>query len=135
MVSSAKAGYGTLFQAYYSGGYNTIAEVRSIRGPSITRSVMDVTNMDSPARWREYIAGLPDGGEVSFDVNFLPLNATQQKMFALGTNAVTTFKLNWTTAGDLGFNGIVTGVTPAASVEEPLRATITVKINGAVGTV
>ena len=53
------------------GSFTTIAEVLDIDGPNQEREQIEVTNHDSDG-WREYIAGLRDGGEISFGVNMVP---------------------------------------------------------------
>lgn len=63
--------------------FTTVAEVLSIKGPSEKLDTHDVTNMDSPAAagytgiYREFIATLLDGGDVTFDINYLPNDASQ----------------------------------------------------------
>lgn len=59
-----------------SGTYTTIAEAKSIDGPGIDRDEIDVTHQQSPSKHREFIAGLRDSGEISFDVNYNPNDAT-----------------------------------------------------------
>jgi hypothetical protein len=50
--------------------------IKSISGPSMSRDMHDTTDMDS-GTFREFIGGLVDGGEVSFEANFLPRDPTQ----------------------------------------------------------
>lgn len=57
--------------------FTTIAEVRSISGLGKTNDLIDVTNFDS-GNTREFIAGLADGSEVTFDSNFIMDNAQQE---------------------------------------------------------
>ena len=78
-MTNAIIGHSTQFKIEDSPGagtYTKIAEVSSINGPSFSMDTVDATNMDSTNRWREFIAGLKDGGEVSFDVNWDPAAAT-----------------------------------------------------------
>ena len=55
--------------------YTTIAEVIRCGPIGSTNPEVDVTNLDSTAK--EYIAGLADGNNVEFDMNFLGNNAQQ----------------------------------------------------------
>lgn len=50
--------------------------IKSISGPSMSRDVHDTTDMQS-GTFRSFIGGLVDGGEVSFEANFLPRDPTQ----------------------------------------------------------
>lgn len=47
-----------------------IAEVTSISGPSMKVDMLDATSHDSANTFREFVAGLADGGEVTFEGNF-----------------------------------------------------------------
>ena len=54
----------------------SVLGIKSISGPSMQRDMHDVTDMDS-STFREFIGGLVDGGEITFDANFLPRDPTQ----------------------------------------------------------
>jgi hypothetical protein len=56
--------------------FTEIANVTSISGPSISRNVYDVTAHDSTDSYMEFIGGLKDGGELSFDLNWDPGDQT-----------------------------------------------------------
>lgn len=60
-----------------------VGEVLDINGPSETTAEHDVTNQDSEGGFAEFIAGLQDGGTVTFDVNLVPGNVGQQAFAAL----------------------------------------------------
>lgn len=66
-----------------SGIYTTIAEAKSITGPAVDRDEIEVTHQQSPAKHREVIAGLRDSGEISFDVNYNPNDATHDAVTGL----------------------------------------------------
>src|SRR5690554_1115380 len=73
-MSDAMIGYGAKF-AIESGSpatYEDVAEVISITPPSDTIDTVDVTHLRSPDRTREFLAGLRDPGECSFEMNFIP---------------------------------------------------------------
>jgi len=40
-------------------------------------SATEVSNMGSPNTYKEFIAGLRDGGEITFEGNYIPKDATQ----------------------------------------------------------
>ncbi len=56
--------------------YTTIASVHSITGPSMTGDAVDVSNQDTASGFREYIAGLRTGGQVTFDISYAPADNT-----------------------------------------------------------
>lgn len=78
-MSSAFAPRGTQLQHSPDGvTYTTIAEVLKISNTGSKADLADVTNMDSSQAYREFLPTLLDAGDVAFDTNFIPGNATQQ---------------------------------------------------------
>jgi predicted secreted protein len=78
-MTDAVLGHGALLKRGDGAGseaFTTIAEVISISGPSLSRDVVEATNMDSTSGWREFIGGLKSGGEISFELNYDPADAT-----------------------------------------------------------
>src|SRR5689334_7802923 len=75
MSTNAAIGWSTLFKSGNGATpevFATIAEVTSITPPAFSRDTVDATHEQSPYGYREFIAGLTDAGEVSFDINFVP---------------------------------------------------------------
>ena len=60
-ASTGKAAFGSTLS------YNStpIGELKTITGPSISMDPIEITNHDSDDAFREYVAGLSDGGEIS----------------------------------------------------------------------
>lgn len=76
--TNATAGFGTLLKVGDgSGNYTVLAEVKDITGPGFTHETEEVTHHQSPGRFKEKIATLIDGGEVTFNMNYIMQNATQ----------------------------------------------------------
>jgi hypothetical protein len=55
-----------------------VVGIKSISGPSIARDTHDTTDMASE-QYRSFIGGLVDGGEITFEGNFLPRDPTQHQ--------------------------------------------------------
>ena len=117
-----------------AGGYTTIAAVRDIDGPSLTTDSVEVTSRDSTNRYREILAGMQDGGEVTFDIVYDPAdathNATAGLVFLQKNGTSKTYQvafpgsINWT------FTAIVTKFQVKAPLEDSLTADVTLKISG-----
>lgn len=65
MASTGKAAFG----ATVTFDSVLVGEVKTITGPSISMEPIDITNHDSPDQFKEFVAGLSDGGEVSITGN------------------------------------------------------------------
>lgn len=74
MASSGVAAWGTQF--HWNDTH--IAELTSISGPSETMDPIDLTSHDSPSTYREFVAGLRDGGEITIEGNFIKGDAAGQ---------------------------------------------------------
>lgn len=77
-MSNAIAGPGFLLKM----NTVTVAEVKDISGPEMSADVVDVTNQDSPDNFEEIIPTLKHGGTTSFDLNYVPTDATQTDLLA-----------------------------------------------------
>lgn len=66
MSSQAVAAYGTTL----SWNGTEVAELQNISGPMQKMKTIDVTNMDSPNSYNEFIPSFAEGGEITIDGNF-----------------------------------------------------------------
>ncbi len=83
-MTTAKHAHGTQLQM--SDGdtpavFTTIAQITNITGPNVVMDTVDVTTMDSVGGWKEFIAGMLDGGEIGVEA-FLVADVTQLEQLA-----------------------------------------------------
>lgn len=137
-ASQADIGYGSVFEIEDDnspGLYVAMAEVVNITPPSMTVDQIDVTHMQSPNRRREFISGLVDGGEASFDMNFVPGSTSDDRLFALlnlptGQSRRRNLRLSYPNGVTWSFAGELTGYEPAIPVDDKMSATVTFKVTG-----
>ncbi|HXM32296.1 MAG TPA: phage tail tube protein [Chthoniobacterales bacterium] len=104
-------------------------------GPGMKADMKEVSNMMSPSTYKEFIAGLREGGDITFEGNYIPKEATLSQQ-----NARTDFEggvlSNWCIAlpaagtGIWMFSGYVTALTPAYPVDDRITVTGTIRITG-----
>ena len=86
MATGAKIGHGSIF-AIGDGGspevFTALAEVTALTGPNMTKDSIDATHMASPERYREFVGGLKDPGEVTVTMNFVPGGTDEDAIRAL----------------------------------------------------
>ncbi len=136
--SLALLGYGSEFQIQAENSPDTfvaLAEVISITPPSSTLDQIDVTHMTSPNRRREFISGLIDGGECSFDMNFVPGSTSDDRLFELltlpvGTSRRRACRISFPNGVTWSFNAELTGYEPTVPVDDKMTATVTFKVTG-----
>ena len=139
-TSSAFWAYGSVIQLGDGATpevFTAIAEVIDISPPSMSRDDIDVSNQDSTSGWREFIPGWRDGGEMSFNCNWLPTNATHDENTGLLSTFTDDDRHNWKlilpdTVKTLSFAGFVTGFEGDLSLEEQADLSITIKISGVI---
>jgi hypothetical protein len=113
-----------------------VANVVGFSGPAIALDTEDVTAHDSPNGWEEAVPTILRSGEVTFDINYDPADATH-KNAASGLLYLLTHRTleSWTFGGPMGvweFDGYVTGFEPSAPHDGKLAASVTIKPTGAV---
>jgi len=130
-------------QTFLAGGsdtetYTTIAEVRSITGPNITLGTVEATHHTSASSFKEYIPTLLDLGEVTFELNFLPVNVTQDQIVGLMKDKLhkilRAFQIVFTdaTTTTASFSAFVTGFGNAAPLDGKLTANLSLKPSGSI---
>jgi predicted secreted protein len=111
----------------------TIANVTSFKGPGGSASVIDVSNLSSVAK--EKLMGLPDEGQFSLDLNYDPDAASHQALrTARAARTPCEFKINFTdvSPSTAVFSGYVLGFEIGGSVDQQVKASITIEVDGAI---
>jgi len=142
MTSNASLGYGSVFAIMAENSpdnFVDIGEITNISPPSFSLDQVDVTHMQSPNNYREFIPGLIDPGEASFDMNFVPGSASDLRIQELmnlspGTDHRRTMKITYPNHVTWSFSGMVTGYEPAVPVDDKMTATVTIKVSGQITT-
>lgn len=119
-------------------GFTVIAEITDISKSGAKADTVDVTNMQSPSGYREFISGLRDAGELSLSANWITTDAQQialQTKFDAGTK--TNFKIvlpqsagGSTTPGEYAFAAVVTGLDFSLAPGKQGTLSVKMKISG-----
>lgn len=131
--TQASIGYGSFFHISEDNGSTWIelAEVYDITPPNDTVDEIDATHMQSPNRTREFIPGLIDPGEASFEMNFVPGSASDLKIAALKVaGARVKCRITFPNAVTWVFSGWVSGYEPAVPTDDKMTATVTWRVTG-----
>ncbi len=138
-MTNALSSFATLLKIGDGGGpenFTTIAEVLDISGPGLAMRTAEATNHSSPAGWAEFIGTILEGGEVTFDINFIPTNATHSYSAGLlqdfANKTARNFQLVFpdTGATTWAFTALVTQFPIDGPVEGILRANVTLMVTG-----
>lgn len=135
MTTNARIGHGTLFKigdgATPTEAFTTVAEVTSLKPPSMSRDAVDSTHSESADGWREFIAGLKDGGEVTLEINFDAGSATTDLLMdQFATSVVGNKKITFPDGSEFAFAALLTNFEPDAPVDDKMTASVTFKVSG-----
>jgi hypothetical protein len=111
-----------------------IARVNGIKLGAFKRNTLDATDLDSTGK--EFVTGMPDYGEVTFNLRFDVSHTSHTALiaaFVAGASKPFVVKVGGATpAQQWGFNGLITSLGPwAYDVEGIQTCDCTVKISGA----
>lgn len=133
-ATAAAIGYGSKFAislALSPPSWEEVAEVVDITPPSDSIDVIDATHMQSPNGTREFIIGLNDPGEASFEMNFVPgSDADELIQDVRAARAPVLCRITFPNGVTWTFSGILTGYEPAVPNEDKMSATCTFKVTG-----
>lgn len=134
-----KAAFGTKLAVQYdqTGSYVDVTFPKDISGPGVSRETIDITNHDSADGYREYLPGLGDGGEVSYDLVFDSASAAHETLYNTAAGGgVHNFYLKLpgfvsTGAGGYwSFAGIFTKCDISTPVADVVMASVAIKVTG-----
>jgi len=111
-----------------------IPQIDSISGPSIVTDLNDITNLDSPNSFKEFLPVLKDGGTVQCAMVYNPSDTTQQYIQNSNFNStLESFELDLsTTTHKLTFSAYVTKFESTEKKGDALRVNFELKVTGPV---
>lgn len=112
-----------------------IGRVASITGPNAEKGEIDVTHLGSTSK--EYIADLPDGGTVDFEVQLDFDNAATNFHDVISDDGYGSAQVtrNWTIVNGtttFDFQGYISSVGPSFEPSSAVTASFSVRLSGAV---
>ena len=136
-MSDGILGNGTVLTVSDGTNTTTIGNVLNIGGPDQTRDVIDITTMDSANLRREFIPGLIDPGEITFDVNYDGTAAgTANDLHNLQTATAMTWKITFndstveTSKSSFSNTGFMTNLGFQIPFDDKVTQSVTVKMTG-----
>ncbi len=133
----AKLLYGTVTNPT---SWTAIGNIMSITGPSQARDPIEISTMDSTSKFREFVPGMLDAGEITVDVNYDGSAAGEANALdglftqsnytfgiSFGDNATSTVVTNnsyWFSGG------FMTALGHAIPFDDKITQPITIKLSG-----
>lgn len=111
--------------------FSDIANVTGINGPDGQSPEIDVTNFADTAR--RFLAGLPDNGSVSADINWSSAETTNTTLYALYQSGATRqYRIVLSSSDYFEFNAVVLGHPFTFAVDDVVKTTVSLRVSGAV---
>jgi predicted secreted protein len=139
-MSNAIHGIGTKLKigdgATPTENFTTVTEVASIGGPNLEQEIIDVSNHDTPGGWREKIGGLLNAGQVTFTINYNPVDPTHDAGTGLISDLVNRIKRNFELvfpdagATKWSFTALVAAFSASEPIDDKVSADITLELTG-----
>lgn len=111
--------------------FDVIGEITRFSHSGSDVSTLDATTLGSSAK--EFMAGLPNEGRFSFDLNMQATDVGQlSARAARNDRELRNFEVTLSDGTKLDFSGLVTSFSLAGGVDELVKSTLEVQISGAV---
>ena len=107
-----------------------VAELTGISGPGVSADTIDVSSHGSTDAYRNFVAGLIDGGEISLEGNLTSATAGNVIMTAISARSTTMCLIKYPTGVVWSFVGIPTGFECDAPHDGKLGFSASVKVTG-----
>jgi predicted secreted protein len=111
-----------------------VAEITSISPPSVSRDDIETTHYDSDDGFKEYMAGLADGGDISIECNLIvgDTNGQQGLRADYEAGTVQSFELALPNAANSSWeiNAIVKEYSESSPIGDKLGFTAILKVTG-----
>ena len=113
-----------------------LEEITNITAPSSTIDMVDVSTMQSVNAIREFVPGLTDPGEMSFEMNFVPNSNSDNILQALRNEPPATRKrqlrIIFPNSIMWQFEGLLMTYEPTAPTDDKMTASVSFKVTGLV---
>lgn len=109
--------------------YTAILQVSNINGPTASANEIDVTNLQSTAK--EFVTGLVDYGQVTFDIILDRNNATHTGLKNdLDNNTVRSYQIETPDGVVESFEARVSGLDQNIQTDDAVKASVTLRLTG-----
>jgi predicted secreted protein len=111
----------------------TIGNITSIGGPTMTKETIDISTMDSTLKWREFIEGMLDAGEIPFDINYDGAAAgTANDLDTLFRSTATDlyWRITFPDTSEFLSNGFMTSLGHAIPFDDKITQSLAIKLSG-----
>ena len=126
MATTGLHGHGTTLAI----GGSAVGQIISISGPNMTRDSIEITNMGSTSKWREFIPGMLNAGECTADVVY-DGTAVATFLAAQLTQTAQTITVTFPDTGTWAASGFLTSLGHSIPYDDKVSQSVGMKFTGA----
>ena len=138
MATTAVHGHGAVLTTDTTTNFTastTLGQIVSLSGPNHARDSIDVSNMGSPDKWREFVNGMLDAGEFSGEIVYdgTTYATAMKNQFTNTTNYWKINTMDGTNAAassSIYSAGFLTSLGHSISYDDKVGQSFTVKLTG-----
>lgn len=127
-MSDGTHGHGTTLAGATAG---TIGNIQNIAGPTIQVDDIDISSMDSTNKWREFIPGMKDAGELVFTVNYDGSASGNADALNTAIGVVDTWTVTFSDGSTWACSGYLKNLGTTSEFEGKITQDVTIKLSGA----
>src|SRR6185503_20498809 len=134
-ATNATTSQGSKLEVSVSSSFHEIIQIVGWTGPSIVTDMADITNLGSPTAFKEWLPILKDGGNVSFDMFYIPADTYHAYLRTANINGtLEAFKMTFVTspAATISFSTYVTKFENKVQKGSPLMIGVELKVTGTI---
>lgn len=139
-MSDSLHGHGSsvlLSTTTHPSNFTAIGNLINVGGPELTRDGLDISTMDSPNKFREFLPGMLDAGEITMEVNYDgtasgTADVLATKLTASNLTVTVRFGDHTTPSSESNWKslGAITNLGNAIPFDDKVTQSITIKLSG-----
>jgi hypothetical protein len=135
MPTQAIRAAGTLIKVRIAGVYTKIPDIRGFTGPGGEAGEIEVTPIDNTGNpdGKEFLTDLPDPGEFSWSMNYVPGNSVHQYLLtAWKAGTLELFEVTYVSGHVTSFSAFVRKLERKGEQGQALSADVSLRLSGAI---
>jgi hypothetical protein len=129
MSEQNQFGYGMSISYDDGGGMTEFAQVVNIPFPEVNTDEVERTHLQSPDRYREFVKGWRDAGEIQLDLRFTEASYAEALALAEDDDNMD-FQIDFPSGASIAFEGFVKTVGGQKQLEDVIAFQITIRCSG-----
>lgn len=130
--TAARIGHGNLLEIALASAPSSFTYIREVfegAPPSDSDDQVDASHFQSPNRTRQYIPGMTDSGEASFQMNYVPGSATDRFLRSIKGKSLVV-RYTFANGCQLIFSASRQSYEQSNPIDDKMTATLTLKVSG-----